>query len=139
MFDMNSAAVSLSDTMPPPSGLRPLAAPPIGYPLDLELLESAVRAGRTTLRAALLDAYRLGRTKPRAISAPQDALLRLIGDGATPGELSDVWGSVRRVPVGFRPRVLARTLGALLKLGLVSVADGRVVLTAAGMVSLQAA
>src|SRR5688572_3277937 len=138
MFDMNAAAVT-SDTLPPPSGFRPQAPPPLGYPLDLELLESAVRAGRVTLRAALLDAYRLGRSKPRAISAPQDALLRLVGDGATPSELADVWGSVRRVPVGFRPRVLARTLGALLKLGLVSVADGRVVLTAAGMVTLQAA
>lgn len=136
MFDLASSSVAF-DSVPPPSAVRP-AAPPTGYPIELELLESAIRAGRTSLRQGLLEAYRLGRTKPRALTSPQEALLRAIGESATPGDLAQAWGAARRIPVGFRPRVLARTLGAVMKLGLATVADGVVVLTAAGLVALQA-
>lgn len=138
MFDLNVAARdALADTMPPPASERRPAAP-AGYPYELELLEASVRRGVVSVRQALLDAYRLGRTKPRTLSAPQEALLKLVGDGATPGDLAEVWGAERRVPVGFRPRVLARTLGALLRLGLVAISDGRVVLTAAGLIAAAA-
>lgn len=134
MFDVSIESVVSSESAPV-SERRPVA-PSAGYPLELELLESSLRAGRLSLRSALLDAYRLGRAKPRALSAPQEALLRAIGpDGATPTALARSWGAERRIPVGFRPRVLARTLGALLRLGLVVVSDGRVVLTAAGIVA----
>lgn len=138
MFDLSVERAVASDTMPPPSQVRPVA-PPTGYPLELELLEASVRRGVVSLRAALLDAYRLGRNKPKALTSPQEALLRAIGaDGQSPAELTRSWGAARRIPVGFRPRVLARTLGALLRLGLVSIVDGRAVLTAAGIVAAAA-
>lgn len=134
MFDVSIESVVSSESAPM-SERRPITPPAAGYPLELELLESALRAGRLSLRSALLDAYRLGRAKPRALSAPQEALLRAIGpDGAMPAVLAGSWGAERRIPVGFRPRVLARTLGALLRLGLVAVVDGRVTLTAPGLV-----
>lgn len=138
MFDLSVERAVASDTMPPPSQVRPVA-PPAGYPLELELLEASVRRGVVSLRAALLDAYRLGRNKPKALTSPQEALLRAIGaDGQSPAELTRSWGAARNIPVGFRPRVLARTLGALLRLGLVSIVDGRAVLTAAGLVAAAA-
>lgn len=134
MFDVSIESVVSSETAPV-SERRPIA-PPAGYPLELELLEASVRRGVVSVRQALLDAYRLGRTKPRALSNPQEALLRAIGpDGATPAALATSWGAARNIPVGFRPRVLARTMGALIRLGLVAVVDGRVTLTAPGLVA----
>lgn len=134
MFDVSIESVVSSETAPV-SERRPIA-PPAGYPLELELLEASVRRGVVSVRQALLDAYRLGRTKPRALSNPQEAFLRAIGpDGATPAALATSWGAARNIPVGFRPRVLARTMGALIRLGLVAVVDGRVTLTAPGLVA----